>query len=261
MSDLTRWSTADLGDVRRAVAHGAVRCPLTEAGLAAAGHGRLVALVPAVAGLSAEAVLLVLDAILAERAARPAPPELVWSGPEAPTAATRDTAVVVAQLFERARRSVLLAGYSFWNGGTIFQPLWEAMATRGVRATFFVNIDTDGLAASAAELAAFPAPELADRSLRRMFERNWPFGAPFPDVYFDPRTARANPSVSLHAKCVVVDDETCLIGSANFTDRGQSRNYEAGALLVDHAFAERLTGQWWSLVAAGQLVRWEPRSP
>lgn len=71
-----------------------------------------------------------------------------------------------------------------------------------------------------------------------------------------PRSAAARAPSSLHAKCVVIDDAISLVGSANFTDRGQARNYEAGVLLHEAAFARRLGGQWWSLVEAGRLARW-----
>jgi phosphatidylserine/phosphatidylglycerophosphate/cardiolipin synthase-like enzyme len=59
----------------------------------------------------------------------------------------------------------------------------------------------------------------------------------------------------MHAKCVVVDDATALIGSANFTDRGQQRNVEVGVRIDDPKFAARLAAQWNGLAGAGLLVR------
>jgi len=53
---------------------------------------------------------------------------------------------------------------------------------------------------------------------------------------------------SLHAKCVVVDARITLIGSANFTDRGQTRNIEVGVLIDDAAFARQVALQWQGLV-------------
>jgi phosphatidylserine/phosphatidylglycerophosphate/cardiolipin synthase-like enzyme len=60
---------------------------------------------------------------------------------------------------------------------------------------------------------------------------------------------------SLHAKCLVVDRRRALVGSANFTDRGQSRNVEVGAIVEDAAFAGELARQWLGLVDGGLLVR------
>ena len=89
------------------------------------------------------------------------------------------------------------------------------------------------------------------------FRDVWTFGAPKPDVYYDPRTAMKGPPwASLHAKCVVVDDARALITSANFTDRGQTRNIEAGVLIEDKAFAEELAGQWRQLVSEGKVTRY-----
>ena len=59
---------------------------------------------------------------------------------------------------------------------------------------------------------------------------------------------------SLHAKCVVVDGEHTLIGSANFTDRAHTRNVEAGALISDRRFAARLIDQLHGLINAGHLL-------
>ena len=73
--------------------------------------------------------------------------------------------------------------------------------------------------------------------------------------YFDPRTADRESYVSLHAKCVVIDHEYTLITSANFTDRGQTRNIEAGVAIEDRSFAASLTRQWANLVEAGVVVR------
>ena len=56
---------------------------------------------------------------------------------------------------------------------------------------------------------------------------------------------------SLHAKCIVVDERRSLITSANFTDRGQTRNMEVGVLLDDADFARGLAAQWFSALAAG----------
>lgn len=68
--------------------------------------------------------------------------------------------------------------------------------------------------------------------------------------FYDPRTAVPGPPwASLHAKCVVVDDRKTLVTSANFTDRGQARNIEAGVLIEDEEFSRKLTAQWRTLVS------------
>ncbi|XXY54836.1 phospholipase D-like domain-containing protein [Sorangium sp. So ce269] len=85
----------------------------------------------------------------------------------------------------------------------------------------------------------------------------WTFGLPKPDMYYDPRTAMPGPPwASLHGKCIVVDEERTLITSANFTDRGQTRNIEAGVLIDDGPFAEEVSAQWRLLIRAGLVRRY-----
>ena len=66
-------------------------------------------------------------------------------------------------------------------------------------------------------------------------------------------------AASLHAKCIVVDERYTLIGSANFTARGQTRNVEAGALIDDPRFASRLLVQFNGLIGGALFKRAAPR--
>jgi phosphatidylserine/phosphatidylglycerophosphate/cardiolipin synthase-like enzyme len=84
--------------------------------------------------------------------------------------------------------------------------------------------------------------------------RYWSFGAPVPTLYVDPRAAVPKSYASLHAKCIVVDGERALVGSANFTDRGQTRNIEAGVLVDDARFSTELVRQFHDAVGAGLFV-------
>jgi phosphatidylserine/phosphatidylglycerophosphate/cardiolipin synthase-like enzyme len=191
-----------------------------------------------------------LQLVIAERIHRPPPRlDLVWTGPETRASVARSTGLVVQRLFESARRSVIVGGYSF-DTPEILEPLYWAMKERGVNAMLFLDID--GTAATIAGADAF-ATSAIDRFLRDV----WTFGTPKPELYYDPRTASPGPPwASLHAKCIVVDDERSLITSANFTDRGQTRNIEAGVLIEDAAFAAELAGQWRQLVSEGLVRRY-----
>jgi phosphatidylserine/phosphatidylglycerophosphate/cardiolipin synthase-like enzyme len=50
-----------------------------------------------------------------------------------------------------------------------------------------------------------------------------------------------------------VDGLQAFISSANFTQRGQDRNIEAGVLIRDANFASHLASQWMGLVDAGMV--------
>ena len=164
---------------------------------------------------------------------------------------------------------MLVAGYSIDHGEELFASLHRGMAAHGVTADFFVDVDQLAARLSAAARAAGQSWALVSapleaaqgnvargRAVVELFYRlMWPFGEPRPVVYFDPRTADKHGAISMHAKCVVIDHEYALITSANFTDRGQTRNIEAGVAIEDRAFAASLERQWLNLVDAGVVVK------
>ncbi len=246
---LTRVSLPMLEHLLSALERGRLECPFSEADLVDSGfHGAASDVVEALDEVDTRGAVTALRLVIADRVHRPPPRlDLVWTGPETRASRARSTSLAVQRLFESARHSVIVGGYSF-DTPEILAPLYGVMKERGVKATLFLDID--GTAETAAGAEAF-ATAAIDSFLRDV----WTFGAPKPDIYYDPRTACPGPPwASLHAKCVVVDDERALITSANFTDRGQTRNIEAGVLIEDAAFASELAGQWRQLVSEG-LVR------
>jgi phosphatidylserine/phosphatidylglycerophosphate/cardiolipin synthase-like enzyme len=243
---LTRVSLPMLEQVLDALERGRLVCPFSEADLVDAGfHGAASAVVAALGPIDTAGAMTAIRLVIAERVHRPPPRlDLVWTGPETRASVARGTGLAVQRLFESAQRSVIVGGYSF-DAPEILDPLHRAMKLRGVRATLFLDIE--GTADTPAGAAAFATASI-DRFLRTV----WVFGDPKPEIYYDPRTATPGPPwASLHAKCIVVDDERALITSANFTDRGQTRNIEAGVLIEGAEFAAELAGQWRQLVSEG----------
>jgi phosphatidylserine/phosphatidylglycerophosphate/cardiolipin synthase-like enzyme len=236
-----------LEELLSSVERGRLECPFAESDLADCGfRGPASDVTNFFAGADTVTVLTTLRAVIAERIHRPPPHlDLVWTGPETRASVARSTALVVERLFESARRCVIVGGYTF-DRPEILAPLHRAMAERNVEAWIFVDIDGDT-----------PDPSQADAFagafIDAWFRRVWTFGLPKPDIFYDPRTAISGHTpghewATLHAKCIVVDDERSFITSANFTDRGQSRNIEAGVLIEDRAFSEELAGHWRQLV-------------
>lgn len=246
--DLTRVPVQALEQLRDELA----RSPapeLTEALIAsAAGQPYVDALRP-LCEIPAVAVIALLGAVIAERRCDRAPQlQLVWTGPEASVSHSRSNAVVVRELFEGAAASVLIGGYAFDHGERIFEPLRRAMSERGVSVEIFLDLRGDAK-------PGVSAHAFASECVDRFFRENWPFDGARPVVYYAPITAARG--ASLHAKCVVVDARRALVTSANFTDRGQTRNLELGVLIEDRGFAELLVAQWRGLVAQGIVVRYE----
>lgn len=179
--------------------------------------------------------------------------ELVWSGPESPETPSRDTAVVVRELFEDARRSVLVASYVLDGGEkarAIFAPLAVRLDAReALDVRLFVNIERR-------RGDVRPDAEIVAEYSRRFREDVWP-GRVLPVVYHDPRALdpAPGPRACLHAKCVVIDERVALVTSANFTEAAHLRNIEAGVLIREEAFARSLAGQFDALVRSGDLLR------
>lgn len=174
--------------------------------------------------------------------------ELVWSGPELPGAVSRDTAVVVRELFSSAQQTVLVAGFAVYQGRQVFAALAENMDARPeLRARMFFNVHrATGDERSDAELTR----EFADR----FRDREWP-GRRLPEVFYDPRSLSREPGprACLHAKCVVVDSAAAFVTSANFTEAAQERNIEAGVLVRSPAFSQALSAQFETLLQSGAL--------
>jgi phosphatidylserine/phosphatidylglycerophosphate/cardiolipin synthase-like enzyme len=238
---LTWLSTAELRSLRDRIATGTIGLPLTSASLQAAGLGDRAWVAAELAGLDRTGAAVALDLVMAERTHGPHPTlDLVWTGPEATASTARDTGVVMREIFAQARERVLIAGYAFDAGAELFEPLFKNMLEHQVRAQMFLNIPR---AAPGADTAKH-----ARAYVQQFIIDNWPWPAKYPDFFYDPRTVAPDSVESLHAKCVIVDERLTLIGSANFTDRGRTRNIEIGVLIDDVRFGREVALQWQGLI-------------
>ncbi len=199
----------------------------------------------ALASLPGPAAGLIVESVLAERTARPRPElELVWTGREGDHTLSRDTSQVLPALFGRAQRRVIVAGFAFYEASAIFAPLHARALAAGVEVEFFIHVDGTG--------------QDARMSPANFFTYSWPWRDVVPRLYYDARADGADPSATMHAKCIVVDDREVLITSANFTGRGQRDNVELGVLIRDADFAARVSGQWYALVTGGLFACHRP---
>jgi phosphatidylserine/phosphatidylglycerophosphate/cardiolipin synthase-like enzyme len=175
--------------------------------------------------------------------------ELVWTGPEAPGIVNRDTAVVVREMFQGARESVLIAGFAVYGGQIIFRELADQMDQEpGLQVRMFLDIQRPQHDLSS------PA-ELVREFGERFVQKEWP-GRSLPRLYYDPRSMSTDGTIraSLHAKCVVVDGEQSFVSSANFTEAAQTRNIEVGPHLRSHHVAARLVEHFETLAASNILL-------
>lgn len=176
--------------------------------------------------------------------------DLVWTGPEVGGVVNRDTSVVVRELFQNARKSVLVAGYVVYQGQVIFRTLAEQMDRNDqLEVRMFLDIQRPYGDASL-------VTELVRRFAERFRSQEWP-GMRVPDIYYDPRSLETDNTkrACLHAKCIVVDRERTFISSANFTEAAQQRNIEVGVIIKSRSFSERLSHHFEVLAAVGVALR------
>jgi phosphatidylserine/phosphatidylglycerophosphate/cardiolipin synthase-like enzyme len=175
--------------------------------------------------------------------------DLVTSGPEAAGISNRDTSVVVHELFSRAQQSVMVAGYTIYQGQRVFQALADRMdELPELKVRMFLDIQRGQGDTSAHR-------EIIRRFTDRFRTKQWPKGQRLPEVFFDPRSLETDSlkRACLHAKCVVVDGKDLFVSSANFTEAAQERNLEVGLLIHSASLAARVVGHFESLVAEAKL--------
>lgn len=174
--------------------------------------------------------------------------ELVWTGYEGTTTSSRDTKVVVHNLFSNANFSVVIAGYAIAQGKTIFEPLATRMEERpSLQVRMYLNIIRQHGDARHSHMLIEDFAE----TLRR---DHWPWKKK-PEIYIATGgLAQDGPKSALHAKVVIVDGVQSLITSANFTEAAQLRNIEAGVLIHRPTFAQSLLSQFDGLIREGVLI-------
>ncbi|MCY3629621.1 MAG: DISARM system phospholipase D-like protein DrmC [Bacteroidota bacterium] len=175
--------------------------------------------------------------------------DVVVTGPDA-TTRTRDTGVVVRQLFRKARQKILAVGFAVHQGKSVFKTLGERLDhDHSIKATLCLNIER-----------RHGSTSLDQNIIRRFaneFARDvWP-GMRLPKVYYDPRSlASSGPTASsMHAKCIVIDGQEAFVTSANFTEAAQERNIELGLLVNSPVIARQIDDHFTSLIRNNSLVR------
>ncbi len=193
-----------------------------------------------------------LESRLTMKAQRPKT-ELVWTGEQNPEQPIRDTAVVVKELFQRAKQSILLSSYSFDSSiktRALFTPLAQRMEeVEGLEVLFFLNIQR--------KWGDVTESEILVKQFSRQFREEWWPGSTLPQVYYDPRALERTSGSSracLHAKCILVDEQYLFLTSANFSEAAHERNIEAGLLLDDSRQAKQLSLQYTYLREEGKFV-------
>ncbi len=170
--------------------------------------------------------------------------------PETLGSSSRETSIVVRELFARARKKVLIAGFAVSHGKHVFRELAERMEQiPSLHVRMFLNV-------ARPHGNDEPLSQILSAFAESFLRDHWPTTR-HPEVFYDPRALQIvdKTTFCLHAKCVVLDDRETFVTSANFTAAGHERNIEVGALIRDSGFAAALRPQFDSLVEARILQR------
>lgn len=168
--------------------------------------------------------------------------DLVWTGPKVPGTESRDTRIVVCELFNSAQFNVLISSFAVdqgTKGYELFRPLADRMDTNPeLSVRMFLNVKRKYNDKT-------PTSTLLRQFSEHFRHHIWP-GRRLPEVFHDPRALELtfNANACLHAKCVVVDEERVFITSANFTEAAHERNIEAGVLISNQVTARAIRSQF-----------------
>ncbi|MGC8561211.1 MAG: DISARM system phospholipase D-like protein DrmC [Phycisphaerae bacterium] len=204
--------------------------------------------------MNCEQIAAILDLLIEDRRSHPSVEDtvdLVLSGPEGIAIASRDTLVVVNELFSQAANSILVVGYAVYQGESIFQSLAENMSRKPALAVeMFLDIQRPPGNIE-------PERELVANFRDRIKRDQWPQSAALPAIYYFPASLDHSTATraALHAKCIVADRKIAWISSANFTAAAQKRNIEVGVLIRAESVAARLSDHFDLLKQRGVLAR------
>lgn len=176
-------------------------------------------------------------------------PDFVWSGPEVPGVHARETRRVVEEMLSSAERSVWACTYAFFDGPKAFDRLARRMDEKeDLEVHLLLNIQRKRGDTSVAE-------DVVRRFADDFWKTDWP-GARRPSIFYDPRAIELRGVAGvLHAKAIVVDDESVFITSANFTEAALDRNIEMGLLMRDRAMALTVISHFRGLINSRLLSK------
>jgi cardiolipin synthase len=157
--------------------------------------------------------------------------EVLWTGPSSDVDTSRLTAPAVIEIIGQAQRELLVVSYATHDQPQITAAL-HAAAKRGVDITLLLERNVDNPSYTALK-KAFPG----------LKSRRWSWSA-----------AARPPGASLHAKLIVVDGQTTVVGSANLTGRAMDTNLECGVLIRGGPQPRAIHDHLWSLFRAGILI-------
>ena len=208
----------------------------------------------AAAGFSIPQLAMLVEAIYQARVSEPDPErlfELILTGPHMKGAEVTSTETMFHRMVDLAQDELIIAGYAFYDGKTLFGPLAEKMRAKpDFKVTFCVNIERK-------EHDTSTDDGIIIEYLRKFRKFNWAEGVRLPEIFYFPPAlkSREQGKAVLHSKCVIIDGKEALVTSANFTGNAQRTNLEAGVLVKDRLMVKRLRAYFVSAIESRLLEK------
>ncbi len=167
--------------------------------------------------------------------------ELVWTGPNAPSAALFRTEQTLLEMIATAERHLLIVTFAAYKVDAVREGL-RASLKRGVHVDLVLEqSERDG-----GKVTFDPAAALAASEHDRLRVHVWPH---------DRRPTSADGKYgSLHAKCAVADDRVLLVSSANLTEFALELNMELGVRVERGDAPRRVREHFADLIRRGVLT-------
>ena len=180
--------------------------------------------------------------------------ELVWTIPDIQGIRSRDTALVVKEIFQEAKRQLLIATYVLDRPEKIrpiFSPLIQRMEEDPeLHVRIILNIQRP--------YQSHQSITTCLREFAENFRHHLWLGNRLPEVFYDARSFTEETEYTrfcLHAKFIVADCQKIFLTSANFTEAAHQRNIEAGLIFEDKAVANKIISQVDLLINEKILVK------
>jgi len=176
---------------------------------------------------------LAAAAAMADKARGAQSVDVVWTEPYTSVTTSRLTANTVISLIGEAREEIWLVSYAARSERDIERAL-TAAAARNVQITLLLerNEDNSAYTYRGEAFTNVPATRLS-----------WP------------ANRRRTGYTSMHAKILLIDGRTALVGSANLTSAAMEANLECGILLRGGPHPAAIRAHLTALHAQGDLVR------
>ncbi|MRI31378.1 hypothetical protein EOPP23_00045 [Endozoicomonas sp. OPT23] len=161
--------------------------------------------------------------------------ELVWTGPDSTVVPVRKTSAVLCEVIDKAKRTLFISSYVINDINDVALAI-DVAIKRGVKVSFLAE-------SSESRGGSIKNYDPGERIAARL---------PSASVYYWPQKSRTNTTngnhASMHAKCIVADDEISFITSANLTGHALEHNIEMGVLIYGGKLPKIIHKHWEMLI-------------